>query len=256
VGRRAAEEPDRPRRSHVLPVRPDRPALSYRTFARFYDAVQGDGAERAAYLRELIAEHHPSARTVLELACGTGSMLAQLRPDYAVTGLDLSPQMLAVAREKVPDVRLVEGDMTAFRLEERFDVVLCVFDSINHLLDYAAWEAVFGCAHAHLAAGGIFVFDINSEERLAALRDHPAVAEWFGDDNLLALDVRQAAESEAVVWELRIFEHEGGGRYRLHAEDIVETSFPRERVEASLRERFERVAAYDRRGRLYFVAGR
>jgi trans-aconitate methyltransferase len=71
-------------------------------------------------------------------------MLAQLRPDYAVTGLDLSPQMLAVAREKVPDVRLVEGDMTAFRLEERFDVVLCVFDSINHLLDYAAWEAVFG----------------------------------------------------------------------------------------------------------------
>ena len=66
---------------------------SYRLFARFYDAIQGNRAH-AAFLRDLIERQHPSARTVLELACGTGSILKQLQADYSVTGLDLSPEML------------------------------------------------------------------------------------------------------------------------------------------------------------------
>ena len=97
---------------------------SYHAFAPFDDAVQGDGAERVSFLRELIENRHASARTVLELACGTGSILKQLQPVYSVTGLDLSPEMLHVAAEKVPDDRLVEANMTAFDLGERFDVVL------------------------------------------------------------------------------------------------------------------------------------
>ena len=120
---------------------------SYRAFAHFYDAVQGDGSEHAAFLRKLIEGHRPSAQTVLELACGTGSILKQLRPDYEVTGLDLSAPMLEVAAEKVPGVRLVEGDMTRFALGERFDVVLCVYDSINHLLEFPQWERVFDLVH-------------------------------------------------------------------------------------------------------------
>jgi ubiquinone/menaquinone biosynthesis C-methylase UbiE len=51
---------------------------SYEVFAPFYDAVQGDRAEHVTYMRELIEKHHPTARTVLELACGTGSILKQL----------------------------------------------------------------------------------------------------------------------------------------------------------------------------------
>jgi ubiquinone/menaquinone biosynthesis C-methylase UbiE len=92
----------------------------YEAFAPFYDAVQGDGSEHAAYLRELIEQHQPAARTVLELACGTGSILEQLQPSFEVTGLDLSESMLAVAAEKVPGVRLVEADMTRFDLHETY----------------------------------------------------------------------------------------------------------------------------------------
>jgi SAM-dependent methyltransferase len=235
----------------------------YDVFAPFYDAVQGDRAEHAAYLRELIQRRHPSAATVLELACGTGSILAQLRPHYAVTGLDRSRAMLERAAAKVPGVRLVEADMTSFDLGERFDVVLCVFDSINHLLRFEEWEAVFGGAHDHLNDGGIFVFDVNTERRLAWLAEQEPRVTWFGDGDLLVLDVL-AEPGGVVVWEIRVFEYRGGDDYRLHAEDVREASFPRERIEESLRERFRRVSARDARRtrptaaseRLHFVAVR
>lgn len=99
---------------------------SYDTFARFYDPVQGDRADHAAYMRWLIEKHHPTARTAIELACGTGSILVQLQPDFEVTGVDLSGPMLAVAAEKVPEARLVQADMTEVHIGEAFDVVLCL----------------------------------------------------------------------------------------------------------------------------------
>ena len=76
--------------------------------------MQGDRVEHGAYLRGLIEKHHPQARDVLELACGTGSVLKQLQDDYQVTGVDRSEEMLAIASAKVPQARLVVGDMTRF----------------------------------------------------------------------------------------------------------------------------------------------
>jgi SAM-dependent methyltransferase len=234
---------------------------SYHAFAPFYDAVQGDGAEPAALLRKLIERYHPSARTVLELACGTGSILKQLRPDYEVTGLDLSAPMLEVAAEKVPGVRIVEADMTRFSLDDRFDVVLCVYDSINHLLEFAQWQDVFARAQEHLNDGGLFLFDINTERRLASLTTRTPLVQWFGEGHVLVMDVRDDADG-VVVWDIRIFEHQGGDRYLLHSEDIREVSFPRSRIEQGLREHFRRVSAHDGRRtrpttaseRIHFVA--
>lgn len=219
---------------------------SYEVFAPFYDAVQGDRAQDAAYLRELIEKRRPAARTVLELACGTGSILEQLQSHYEVTGLDLSEPMLAVAADKVPGVRLLRGDTTQFELPECFDVVLCVYDSINHLLDFAQWEQVFDRAHECLNEGGIFVFDINTDRQLASLAAQPPFTHWFGKGHLLVMNVRSTGGNE-VVWDIRVFEHEGDSRYRLHVEEIREVSFPRDRIEASLRRRFTRVSTHDRR---------
>lgn len=188
-------------------------------------------------------------------------MLEHLRADYEVTGLDLSAPMLEVASVKLPGVRLVEADMTQFELGERFDVVICVYDSINHLLEYTQWEAVLDRAHEHLDRGGILLFDINTERRLAALSDLPPSVHWFGEGHLLVMDVRCDGDG-VVIWSLRIFEHQGNDGYLLHSEDIREVSFPRRRIEESLRLRFRRVWAHDERRqratpaseRIHFVA--
>jgi SAM-dependent methyltransferase len=233
---------------------------SYDVFARFYDEVQGDRAFHAEYLCGLIEQHHKNAKTVLELACGTGSVLKQLEPDYEVTGLDLSETMLAVAARKVPGAQLVRQDMTQLDLGRTFDVVLCVFDSINHLLTFEEWEAVFRRAHEHLNDRGIFVFDINTEGQLAAFIAQQPWTHWFGDGNLVVMDVTDAGDGIAL-WTIRVFERVGDSAYRLHTEDVPETSFPADRVKATLLEHFRRVSVYDagrsrpsaRSGRLHFV---
>jgi SAM-dependent methyltransferase len=234
---------------------------SYDVFARFYDAIQGDRAAHATYVRGLIDRHHAAARTVLELACGTGSILKQLERDYTVTGVDRSPAMLAVAAEKVPEARLVHADMTEVGLGETFDAVLCLYDSINHLLSYSQWEALFDRAREHLADGGIFIFDVNTEIRLRELAAQPQQAIWFGDGNVLLLDVVDAEREGVVDWHLQVFEREEESLYRLHSERISEISFGVERIRGSLGERFRRVMVYDsqrarpsnRSNRLHFV---
>jgi SAM-dependent methyltransferase len=233
---------------------------SYDVFAPFYDAVQGDRAEHARYIRSLIAKHHKNAKTVLELACGTGSILKQLHPFYEVTGLDLSPKMLELAAAKVPSVRLFRADMTRVNLGETFDVVLCVYDSINHLLEFEQWEALFDRAWEHLNESGIFVFDINTDYKLAAFNTHPPWTLWFGDGNLLVMDVTDGGDSVSI-WGIRVFEHLDDSDYRLHSEDILESSFPVDRIKTSLNARYRRVWTYDeqrsrptsRSERLHFV---
>ena len=179
----------------------------YAAFAPFYDQVMGDRGREAGYVHGLIQRHRPSAASVLELACGTGAILQLLQPHYEVTGLDASQPMLDIAARKVPRARLRRADMTRFDLGETFDVVLCVFDSINHLVRFSDWERVFDRARAHLTDRGLFVFDVNTERKLAAFAVAPPWTQWFGDDNLLLIDVRDEGDRACTTWKVRVFEH-------------------------------------------------
>lgn len=234
--------------------------MDYDVLARFYDAVMGDRSQEADYIRGLIRKQHRSATSLLELACGTGALLEQLEPEFEVTGVDRSQAMLDVAAARLPSARLVRADMTAVALAERFDVVLCVFDSINHLLDFAQWEAVFDRAREHLDHGGVFVVDMNTQAKLDRFGSSPPFPQWFGDGHLVLIDVRPP-EDGVSMWDLRIFERVADDTYRLHREEIAEVAFPAERVLESLRRRFSAVRTYDGRGarpsarseRLYFA---
>src|ERR1700676_3081943 len=111
----------------------------YNHFARYYDAWMDDPLQNAERVLGYRKRHLPQAKSLLELGCGSGSILAGLRDLKSLVGLDRSPQMLAVARRKVPEARFVQADMTEFELGERFDIVICVFDTLNHLLRFDAW---------------------------------------------------------------------------------------------------------------------
>jgi SAM-dependent methyltransferase len=217
---------------------------SYESWAPFYDAMRGDPAEPAAYVRGLIAKHHPTAETLLELGCGTGAILEHLAAEYRVTGVDLSAEMLRIAGTKVPQARLVQGDMTRLDLGETFDVVVCIADAINHLRPFAKWESVFARAHEHLNEGGIFVFDMNTQLHLSGLAAEPPLTSWSDDGNFTMLDVVEQGR-DGVAVEIIVFERRGNGAYRLHSARIPEISYPVERVRRSLRKRFRRARAYD-----------
>jgi SAM-dependent methyltransferase len=219
--------------------------VSYERWAPFYDAMRGgEAAAAAAYARALVERHHPSAQTLLELGCGTGAVLEQLQSRYDVTGVDLADEMLRVARKKLPRVRLVRDDVTAVHLGETFDVVLCVADVVNHLRPFREWEALFARAHEHLAAGGIFVFDMNTQLHLSRLAADPPLTGWSPDGDFTVLDVVEGPR-DGVTIEVSVFERRRDGEYRLHTASVGEISFPIERVRASLGKRFRRVRVYD-----------
>jgi hypothetical protein len=122
---------------------------------------------------------------------------------------------------------------------------------------------VFDRAREHLNPGGIFVFDVNTPRKLAALAASPApLVHWFDDGNLLLLDVVDRGGD--YLWRLRVFEHLGGEEYRLHRSDIPETAFDAAQIRQALADRFDRIRVYDAERsrpsaasqRLHFVCGR
>lgn len=113
------------------------------------------------------------ARRVLELGCGTGRVTlplarAGLAAGAQVVGLDLAPAMLAGARAKLATepaavqaaVRLVEGDMRAYALDERFDLIIVPFNTLGHLHTIDDQLACLTTARQHLAPGGHFAVEV------------------------------------------------------------------------------------------------
>lgn len=233
--------------------------MTYDKFSRFYDLIMGDRSDAARYVGELIVRYHPKAKTVLEIACGTGSILGLLSQSYEVNGLDRSGGMLAIARKKLPHVRFFHQDMTRFRIAARFDAIICVFDSINHLLRPAHWWKVFYRVARHLQADGVFIFDVNTLGKLQRLADGPAWEEWFGRD--LAIIRVNAQRGGRFEWDVKIFAHERRDDYKLLHEKIQEIALPKRQIVESLRHHFRQVKALDPFGfrasdhseRLYFV---
>jgi SAM-dependent methyltransferase len=212
----------------------------YDLLAPHYDAVTGDSAPEAAFLHDIIERRHDQAATLLDLGCGTGGMTAWLAGAYQVSGLDISPAMLAMAREKLPGgTPLYLADMTSFRLDASFDVIVCAYQGINHLLSLAAWESSFDRACEHLNRGGLFVFDIITVSQLAQMAAGPAIVQEFAG-NYLRIQVR-TADGLVFDWHIEVYELQRDGRYRLLTQTVALRSFPLADIREALRARFASV---------------
>jgi SAM-dependent methyltransferase len=212
----------------------------YDLLARHYDAVTGDSAPEAAFLHDIIERRHGQATTLLDLACGTGGVTALLAGPYQVSGLDISPGMLAVARERLPGgTRLYLADMTSFRLNASFDVIVCAYQGLNHLLSLAAWESTFDRACEHLNPGGLFVFDIITVSHLDQMAAGPRIVQEFAG-NYLLIRVR-TADGMVFDWHIEVYELQPEGRYRLLTQIVRLRSFPLADIREALRARFTSV---------------
>jgi ubiquinone/menaquinone biosynthesis C-methylase UbiE len=108
-----------------------------------------------------LKDRMPRARTVLDVACGTGEHARLLRHEhgYEVDGLDIEPAFVELAREKVPTARFWQADMGDFDLGMRFDAVLCLFSSIGYLRSLERVESALRCFRRHLVPGGVAVVE-------------------------------------------------------------------------------------------------
>jgi SAM-dependent methyltransferase len=130
--------------------------------AQFYDALYAgkDYAKAAARLQTLIRERLPRATTLLDVGCGTGRHLAFLRGQYRlVEGLDLNPDLLAIARSRLPGVALHCADMASFDLEKKFDVVICLFSAIAYVESAERMRQSIAAMSRHLEPDGLLIVE-------------------------------------------------------------------------------------------------
>lgn len=227
------------------------PALNrpYRWLAEYYDQfftfhLPWFEQARQTVLRRIL----PGVASACDLACGTGTTALHLmRAGIRMYGVDLSPAMCRLAREKARRQRLplhvIHGDMRDFRLPEPVDLILCEFDALNHVAEKTDLARVVRAVSRALRPGGHFYFDVNN--RLAFQVVWPGA--WFTEKPSVALVMhggydrtRDRGVSE-VEWFLR-----EGRLWRRHHEHIEQVAWTAAEIRQALRAGgFDRVRAYD-----------
>lgn len=127
-------------------------------YEAFYRAHGKDWDAEVAEITALVRARLPGARSLLDVACGTGLHLAAFGGEFdRVAGVEYSPDMLAVARQRLSGVPLYQVDMCHFALDEKFDVVCCLFGSIGYVNSPADLLPALNAMASHLTPGGILV---------------------------------------------------------------------------------------------------
>jgi SAM-dependent methyltransferase len=134
----------------------------YKQLADYYDEIYHfkNYQKEAEKIETLIQQHkRSSGNHLLDVACGTGNHIGYLKQHYVVEGLDFSPDMLRLARKKHPDVTFHPGDMTSFKLKNRFDVITCLFSAIGHVKTKARMRGAVRNMASHLQSGGLMILE-------------------------------------------------------------------------------------------------
>ena len=128
--------------------------------AKYYDAIYSfkDYGAEASNIAALIRSEHPAAMSILDVGCGTGEHARRLATEFAVDGIDLQPEFIALAQSKASGTFSV-ADMRSFALKKRYDVILCLFSSIGYLLRETEVVQALTCFSGHLSDDGVILLE-------------------------------------------------------------------------------------------------
>jgi len=237
-------------------------AHEYDSFAPIYDLVMGTRIDEAKLIERLIKNHAPGAKNLLELGCGSGSLIKVLQKSYSCVGIDLSSEMVKLAKKKVPRCQFLVGDITSIKIEEKFDVIICVFDTINHILSFHKWRQLFHCVHAHLNQGGVFIFDTNTKLKVERYISELPYAE-ITDEFISIVDAEKKGPNRYEL-NVRALIKNKSGSFDLKKIKIPEVIYPNVKIRAALSRYFRSVKLCDAENKrastkteeLYFICSR
>ena len=163
------------------------PVSPYDSIAGMYHALWFDWYLPAAMpaLESLFFSQVPPGARVLDVCCGSGHVTKELvKRGYQVCGVDQSAELIALARQQLPDAEFCVQDVCSLTLAEKYAAAICTFDSLNHILTLSGLESAFRHIRAALQPGGRFVFDMNLDEAY-----HLDLKQWAVDihDNSVGL---------------------------------------------------------------------
>ena len=221
----------------------------YRWLAEYYDQLFTMYVPVYQAIRKrALGDVLPSVDSACDLACGTGRTAVELAGQgIKMYGVDLSPSMCRLAREKARRARLpvtvIQADMRDFRLPEPVDLVLCEGDALNHIPRKQDLALVARAVARALRPGGHFYFDVNN--RLSFRKVWPGT--WWVEKPAVALVMHGGYDRERdrgwtnVEWFIR-----EGRLWRRRRERVEQVCWSQAEMRAALRRAgFERVRAWD-----------
>lgn len=138
---------------------------SYEKFSEIYDVLIDD-IDYDKWVKFIMDKLNNNSKNILEVACGTGNVTKYLAENnYNITAFDLSEEMLVKAYLKLGkynNVRLLNQNMINFKIDKKFDAVICCCDGINYLKNEKEVLEFFNLANFHLKEKGILIFDIST----------------------------------------------------------------------------------------------
>ena len=214
----------------------------YAGFAQVYDRLMEDvDYDRwMDYVFEIFKKYNVSPSLAAELGCGTGNMTNRLaKKDVEMIGIDLSEEMLGIARQKAIDADLevlyLCQDMREFELYGTVDVVLSLCDSINYITEKEDLLEVFKLVNNYLEPKGLFVFDLNTEYKFKNVLGDNVFAQ--ADDDISYIWENNYDEDERInEYYVNFFIKKSDEKYEKIEECHYERAYPVEEIKELIEE--------------------
>lgn len=222
---------------------------AYEALAVSYDRLTDDVDYNATveFYFEIIKREGVSPRSAVDLACGTGSVTALLaQKGIPVTGVDLSEEMLTVAQQKAQELPVtplfLRQDLAKLYLPRAVDLAVCALDSLDYITEPDRCRQAIRRIYRALNPGGLFVFDVNTPEKLRAMDGQVFLDE--DDDVYCVWRGRFDEETNICSYGMDLFQRDGK-RWVRSFEEHREYAYSAQQLTGWLREAgFTRIRVY------------
>ena len=203
----------------------------YSVFANYYDYLMTN-VDYDSWTNRIVDQikiHHPKAKILVDLACGTGNISNRLaKKGYAVTGIDISEEMLMIAQDKAHEkhlrIQYLKQDMTRFAVHRKADVITCICDGLNYLTEEEQLKTFFSNAWKQLSDEGILVIDISTPYKYEHILAEKTIAE-LDEQVSFIWDNRFDPKTQRLEFDIAFFVPEGEeGLYRRLTEHHLQKS--------------------------------
>ena len=207
---------------------------AYKELAVSYDRLTNDVDYAAVvdFYQKILDREGVKPRTCVDLACGTGSVSVLLaEKGLDVIGVDMSEDMLTVAFDKASDMenppRFVCQKLQELRLPKGVDLAVCALDSLDYITEPTDCSAAIRRVYKALNPGGIFIFDVNTPEKLRAMDGQV----WLDEDDDVFCVWRGEFDEETNIcsYGMDLFQRQGDVWYRSF-EEHREYAYSREQL--------------------------
>lgn len=140
----------------------------YGKYAKYYDKIYDykEYDQEVLFVKNIVQKHNIKQKDLLDVACGTATHAKLLVDDgFNITGVDLSKEMLKIAKKKVKKAKFIEGDMKLFKSKNKYNILTCFFTAINYNYNLEELQKTLTNFYNLLKKDGIVIFDIGLTEK-------------------------------------------------------------------------------------------